>query len=494
MQGVQVAPAGGVLLLDGSVQVEHAGAAQQVEAAGHLAATQGRAVRPGRHADAHRLQVELPDEFAHVLVEVREALLHLRLHQVALRAGHSHLSASAPPVQDGQGDADAHGLLLGRVAVDLGEAVGSLRQAETEIEAGLQSGIGLGLRHVALGLHPPALQARDVRAVYAGPLQGLALVDHHVRQLVRHPDVRQRVAVGQSQIGTQVQGALLHRDAGVHAVGLLVQQVDLQLEHLVLRRGPDAVTPLGETVERVRLGIVLAGRAVVALRQNVGEKLVHRRGGHQFQRLEIGAAGLLVAQGIDAAVPLQAVVAEERLAVGHVHRHAFPRERLVAQQVHPLQRGLQGERAARPGDVLLQGKREVGVQVVLLHEAHRPVVHGHLVDGAVQPGVRGERERRQVVRTIGTVVPIGRTESVAGGLRVRRGLAGQGHHVLQPPAPRHSDGLRRQGRSQPQAAPSGHALVDDSIYVHVLHAPFLFQDFFQTSCHKTQPFAYQRLT
>ena len=334
----------------------------------------------------------MPDEFAHVLIEVREALLHLRLHQVALRAGHAHLSTSAPPVQDGQGDADAHGLLLGRVAVNLGEAVGSLRQAETEIKAGLQSGIGLGLRHARIGLHPSALQARDVRAVHTGPLQGLALVDHHVRQLARHPDVRQRVAVGQSQIGTQVQGALLHRDAGIHAVGLLVQSVDLQLEHLVLRRGPDAVTPLGETVERVGLGIVLAGRAVVALRQNVGEELVHRRGGHQLQRLEISTAGLLVAQGIDATVPLQTVVAEERLAVGHVHRHAFPRERLVAQQVHPLQRGLQGERAARPDDVLLQGQREVGVQVVLLHEAHRPVVHGHLVDGTVQSGVRGKRE------------------------------------------------------------------------------------------------------
>ncbi len=50
VQGVQVIPARGIFLLDRSVEVEHTGFSQHIQAACHFAAAQGRAVRPGRHA------------------------------------------------------------------------------------------------------------------------------------------------------------------------------------------------------------------------------------------------------------------------------------------------------------------------------------------------------------------------------------------------------------------------------------------------------------
>ena len=98
------------------------------------------------------MQVELPYQLADILVEVRAALLHLRPHQIPLRTGHAHLSAPLSPVQDGQGDTDAHRLLVERMAVGGREILRRLRQTETEIQVGFQAGVGLGLRHVAFRL------------------------------------------------------------------------------------------------------------------------------------------------------------------------------------------------------------------------------------------------------------------------------------------------------------------------------------------------------
>ena len=128
----------------------------------------------------------------------------------------------------------------------------------------------------------------------------------------------------QTQIGTQVQGAFVHLDTGIQPVGLLVQAVDFELEHLVLGGRTNLVTPLCETVERVGMGEILARRGIVALCHGQREELVHSSCGYQLHRLQIRPLRLLVAHRFDTPPPLQVVVPEKRLAVADVDRHALP--------------------------------------------------------------------------------------------------------------------------------------------------------------------------
>lgn len=154
--------------------------------------------------------------------------------------------------------------------------------------------------------------------------QGCPLLHRHVGHFRDHPYRGQGVAFMQTQIGTQVQGAFVHFDTGIQPVGLLVQAVDFELEHLVLGGRTNLVTPLCETVKRVGMSEILARRGIVALCHGQREELVHSPCGYQLHRLQIRPLRLLVAHRFDTPPPLQVVVPEKRLAVADVDRHALP--------------------------------------------------------------------------------------------------------------------------------------------------------------------------
>ena len=312
-----------VFLADGGVEVQHGRLAQQVEPARHLGPPLGGAVGAGRDAYALSLQVELLHQLAHVQLEVGLVLFHLGADQVAVGACHAHLSLAPPPVQDGEGDAEADVLLVQGVAVGIAQLVARLGQAEAQVDVGLQSGVGAGVGHVALALQLPALHVEDVGAVGVGQQQGFFQVDDEVGDGVVHHHLQVRV-LADAEVGTQLLHGVFHFDAGVHAVGFLVQLVHLQLQHFVLADGADVIASLRIGVEGVGVGVVGGGYFEVALCRGQVEELLGGGGGHQFQGLHIGLARLLVAHRLDAFVPLQAVVAEEALPVAHHHGRGLP--------------------------------------------------------------------------------------------------------------------------------------------------------------------------
>ena len=100
-------------------------------------------VRAGGYVYPLRLQVELLYEFPYVQVEIRLVLLYLRVDKVSVGTGHAYLSPSAPPVQDWEGNAQADVLLVQWIPVGIFQLVGSLCQAEAQVDVCLQSGICL---------------------------------------------------------------------------------------------------------------------------------------------------------------------------------------------------------------------------------------------------------------------------------------------------------------------------------------------------------------
>ena len=243
MQRGDVVPPGGILFGDGGVHIEYGRFAEDVQLAGDFGTPLGGVVRAGGDADTLSLQVELLDELAHVQVEVRLVLLHLRMDEVAVGACHAHLSLAAPPVQDGEADAEADILLVQRVAVGVFQLVGGLRQAEAQVDVRLQSGIGFGACHGTFALHLAAQHVLDVGAVLVGKQQGGVQVDVQVGHFAANLHLQVQVLLD-AEVRAKLLHAVLHFDAGVHPVGLFGQLVQFQLQHLVLADGADVVASL----------------------------------------------------------------------------------------------------------------------------------------------------------------------------------------------------------------------------------------------------------
>ena len=123
---------------------------------------------------------------------------------------------------------------------------------------------------------------------------------------------------------------------------------------------------------------------------------------------------------LNAAVPLQGIVSEERLAVTNVDGRRLVRVAIVAEEIDALGRGFHEEGTACPGYILRQAQGEVGGEQILFHKLHTAVAHCHLVDGAIQVGVGRQRQVGQVVGSVVAIVPVGGTEAVAGTLCIGR--------------------------------------------------------------------------
>ena len=129
---------------------------------------------------------------------------------------------------------------------------------------------------------------------------------------------------------------VFHLDCGIHPVGLFRQPVQLELQHIVLcDRAELFVAPPCHAVERVGVGVVRSGDGVIALGRGESEEKLRGVCGDEFEALHVGRLGLTVADGFDATVPLQAVVAKERLLVAELHRGSLPGRRVVGEHVEP---------------------------------------------------------------------------------------------------------------------------------------------------------------
>ena len=173
------------------------------------------------------------------------------------------------------------------------------------------------------------------------------------------------------------------------------------------------VTPQREAVERVGSRLVGLRYLQVGLRRGKAEEVVGRLCRHQLHGLGILLACLAEAHRLDAAVPLQRVVAEEVLLIGEVERLHIVGCRVRAQEVEAACRAAHLEGTAREPHVLRHAEREVRLHVVLSHVRHRTVGRGHIVRRAVQVGVAPQRQYGQVVGAVVAIGPVGRLVGVA---------------------------------------------------------------------------------
>ncbi len=196
-----------------------------------------------------------------------------------------------------------------------------------------------------------------------GLVQGNLYVGHAVGQGEGH-----RLVLRQAQEGAEALLLLLHVDLGVHDVGLLDQAVDLQLQHLVLGDEPDVVASLGHLVERVGRCVVLLCHLQLVLGRSQLEEVSAGVGGDKLQGLGIVLLGLAEAEGLDAAVPLEGVVAEEVLRIADAEGLTAVGGDLVGQLVQAVDGTVEPEVATRQGDVLADAQTQAGVELVLLEE------------------------------------------------------------------------------------------------------------------------------
>ena len=200
-------------------------------------------VRAGGYVYPLCLQVELLHEFPYVQVEIRLVLLYLRVDKVSVGTGHAYLSPSAPPVQDWEGNAQADVLLVQWIPVGIFQLVGSLRQAEAQVDVCFQSGIGLGARHGTLAFHLAAQHVLYLRTVFVGKHQCGIQVDVQVGHAVVYSHLYKEVFLD-AEVGTEFLHAVFHFDAGIHAVGFFGQFVEFELQHFVFADGADVISSL----------------------------------------------------------------------------------------------------------------------------------------------------------------------------------------------------------------------------------------------------------
>ena len=332
------------------------------------------------------LQVKLLHHQLHILLEGYHALVHLRVHQFEVRACHAHLSASLAPVEDGEAQAHAHILFVEQVVVAVAQVVARLRQAQLHVYIRFQSRVGLGIGQVALALQALTLHILYVGVVLDGQRHGFGYRHHELRHAVvgHHGEV---CTVLDVQVAAQVVGSVVHRYLCAQYVGLLIELAHLELQQLVLGDGAYVVTTQGEAVERVGCRLIGLRYLQVGLRRGKAEEVVGRLCRHQLHGLGILLACLAEAHRLDAAVPLQRVVAEEVLLVGEVERLHIVGRILRAQEVETACRAAQLEGTAREPHVLRHIEREVRLHIVLSYIRHRAVGRSHIVRRAVQVGV-----------------------------------------------------------------------------------------------------------
>ena len=219
------------------------------------------------------LEVKLLHHELHVLLEGYHALVHLRVHQFEVRAGHAHLSAPFAPVEDGEAEAHAHVLLVEQVVVALLEVVARLCQAQLQVDVGLEARVGLGVGEVALALYALALHILYVGVVLYGERHGLGQRHIELRHtVVRHH--RQLHLVLDIEVAAQVVGGIVYGDLCAQHVGLLVELAHLELQQLVLGDGAYVVAAQGKAVERVGSSLVGERYLEVGLRRGQVEEVV----------------------------------------------------------------------------------------------------------------------------------------------------------------------------------------------------------------------------
>ena len=388
------------------------------------------------------LVVELADgrEEADALVVL--GLLHLGLQHFGGGLRLLHASLALTPVEDRDGEGQAHHLLVERVTVDGRKVLRRLGQTETGAQPHADAAVRLRLGDGRLGVE-------EVDGV--GQVEGRILGSFLVHQVEVHQDGREvlvqdgRHLAGlvQAQQGVELHPGFAQEDvvlADREAVG---EHPQLQLEVFVARDAPEREAFAGDAEHPARVLEVGAGDVIAPLRGHHAEVAVHGRQGHVFHRLQVHPFRLFVGLRGDELVPFELVVGEERLAVGDRHRLGIPGLPARAELVDAREVGIELDGTAREGDVLLDhqaqavGHIEVGgidqlAGAGLLQQAQ----------GAVEVAqVAIDDDGGEAARLVGPPGPVVRYE---GGARFQR------RHGLRP---RHADDLFERHRLRRPAHP-----------------------------------------
>ena len=378
MHGRDVIAPGSIFLADGCIQVEYRVAAHDVESARHHMSLLGTLVGERCHMHLSGLHVKLQHQFFYVLVEIPHALLHLRLGECQLRFGFSHPTLSPSPIQYREGDGDACRLLTHRTAIGSADICSRLRKSKLHIEIRLQSGVGTSLRQPAFALLLDATVIIRIRTVQQSPiysplqrnLKGRHLFRHHQTDVLR---------LFQPQKRADGLHLLSQSHLGIHHVGLLVQSVDFQLQHLVFRNRSVLISPLRHLIKRIGRSKVLLCHFPFSLRRSQTEEMLTGLCRYYLQRFGISLLGFPEPDRFYPAIPLQGVIAKKTLLVAHDNGLTAIGGYLVMQLIQPVERTLHIKATTRQGDILVDFQSKIGTQLVLLQKECRTIRLGYLV-------------------------------------------------------------------------------------------------------------------
>ena len=360
------------------------------------------------------LVVEVGHEEEDVLVEVHLLLLDAGQLQVAVALGHLHLPPAFAPVEDGDGEAHLHYLVVQEVAVGGLEiaVLARVAHAGEEVDAAQVAPCG---GHGIVGLQLAAADVLREGVAFEGLLQHLFIDDVDVGDHIG--DYRVEVLLlGHAQERAELEHLCVEVALGLGDVRLALEGVELQLQEVVLRDLAHLALGLGHFVEAVGVLLVLPGGGQVLLGQEEVEEVGDGGHGHFLRGGDERCLGLGVAHRLDAAVPLDGVHPEDGLR--QFETDGDGHELLISpvpQLADVVQRGGERELAARQPDVLVDGEFAPQSQVVVADKGVRTV---RILVRAVRLAVAGQGARevdlRQEVGTEGAVFPIGGLQFVEG--------------------------------------------------------------------------------
>ena len=314
--GADVGTAGRVAFGNGVVEFQKRGLAHDIEAHGHVVAVFGTLSREAGNADLSALHVELRHQLLDVLTEVVHALLATDLCEFEVGLCQLDAAFTAAPVENGKREGNAAVFLRLWMLIGPGHIVARLRETEFQIDVGTQAGIGLCHGQIAFRLSFAQFVISGVGAVLHGQFQRMAKRNFKEGDAVWQNKADGRV-LWKTQEGTETLEAFFQTDFGIHDHGFLCEAANLKLNHLVLCDGANLVASLGHAIECVGAGKVASCGLHLAEGACQGEELAAGLCGNQFYGLGIVLLGIGIAQGFNAFVPLERVVAEEVLAVTH---------------------------------------------------------------------------------------------------------------------------------------------------------------------------------
>ena len=379
-------------------------------------------------------------------------------HHVQVIAGHVVLAFAHAPVHQRNGNGHGDHILLQRMTVGAAQVFSHLVEADTCIEAGVESGFHLGAVDLLFGFEDVLPQLEKVRIVLAGHGQGLVHRDRiAVRRAGKHQ--AQLRVLGEVEEGCQgkhrplqTAGGCLKRVAGIHVVQFQRQEVGTADGGYLETLPPDAVEGIGA-------GGVFPRKVILGLCHSQFEEVSSGLLADLLGVVEELLLDLLILQRLYLAFPAESVVTYQVLRIAYLEGNAGVLGILVGAEVAHITQGGPGiERTAGQVNVLIDGQVAISVEG-LLGTVDVDVLLRVIAAGDVAVILRRSQvqcQRGQAVGPVGAVFPKAAEVHILGPESLQRTVIGQTDGLFQ---------VQRQG----SLCGGGHRTSKKGCYNQFLH-------------------------